>query len=311
VLAWTGTELAAAAGDEALVLTADGRWDHVATAPAGVLVGDTSTVWTGSSLLVWGGDSASFVDLEHGTWTVAPSLARRTQPAVVWADGVLLVWGGFPDEATGVMYRPATTAADRDPESTAVAGRRSQSESDAARDGVDDVLASLELSRRAELLTVVETDEGSWALARPPRGLSLGCEDQGTVCTAEYGELLLLGADQEVLRAFPMPGYPPSWIIITNTSVLVGHIGDGGLPDSTLIRIDRTTFDQDGIIFGDTYDDPDDLPSGWRLARPSERDALTGIVLVEAGNDEVATRAESWIGQVSVDVEAAISLLDG
>lgn len=113
VLAWTGSSLVAAAGREALTLTDDGqRWQRIATAPNGVGVGDTPAVWTGSQLLLWESDTASVIDPGRQTWATTPSgdSTRRTQPAVVWADGVLLAWGGFPDHATGVIVRPASSA---------------------------------------------------------------------------------------------------------------------------------------------------------------------------------------------------------
>jgi hypothetical protein len=111
VMAWTGNNLVAAAGRDALNLTEDGqRWERIATAPNGVGVGDTPAVWTGSQLLLWEGDTASVIDPGRRTWdtTRYGDTARRTQPAVVWADGVLLAWGGFPDHATGVIVRPTT-----------------------------------------------------------------------------------------------------------------------------------------------------------------------------------------------------------
>ncbi len=40
-----------------------------------------------------------------------------------------------------------------------------------------------------------------------------------------------------------MPGAPPSWIHLTPDEVLAGHIGDGGLPNSTLARIDQEAFE--------------------------------------------------------------------
>lgn len=106
-LAWTGDELLVAAGDEAFVVR-DGERTPVATAPAGVQVGDATGVWTGRALVLWRGDLASAIDPVAGTWEAIPSGAatHRVQPAVVWADGVVLGWGGFPDIGTGAMLRP-------------------------------------------------------------------------------------------------------------------------------------------------------------------------------------------------------------
>lgn len=107
VLASTGDALLIAAGSESFELLGQDRRD-IASAPAGVAVGDTPSVWTGAELLLWEGDTASAIDPVTRTWQSIPAggSSRRTQPAVVWADGVLLAWGGFPDHADGVMLRP-------------------------------------------------------------------------------------------------------------------------------------------------------------------------------------------------------------
>lgn len=110
VLASTGDGLLVAVGlDSFELLGGDSR--EIAVAPAGVAVGDTPSVWTGTELLLWEGDTASAIDPAARTWQSIPAgdSSRRTQPAVVWADGVLLAWGGFPDHAGGVMLRPPTS----------------------------------------------------------------------------------------------------------------------------------------------------------------------------------------------------------
>lgn len=121
VLASTGDALLVAAGSESFELQ-NGDRRQIAPAPAGVVVGDTSSVWTGTELLLWEGDTASAIDPAAATWHSIPAggSSRRTQPAVVWADGVLLAWGGFPDHADGVMLRPPSTAPSPDAGSTIV-----------------------------------------------------------------------------------------------------------------------------------------------------------------------------------------------
>ena len=56
-------------------------------------------------------------------------------------------------------------------------------------------------------------------------------------CSAEYGEVLLV-VDGSIVKAYPMPGAVPSWLHIADKYVCSGRVGDGGLPDSTLVRID-------------------------------------------------------------------------
>lgn len=112
VLAPTSDALLVAAGSESFeFLGRDSR--EIAVAPAGVAIGDTPSVWTGTELLLWEGDAASAIDPVARTWRSIPAgdSSRRTQPAVVWADGVLLAWGGFPDHADGVMLRPPASGA--------------------------------------------------------------------------------------------------------------------------------------------------------------------------------------------------------
>jgi hypothetical protein len=112
VLASTGEALLVAAGSESFELVGRNSRE-VAVAPAGVAVGDTPSVWTGTELVLWQGDTASAIDPVAGTWRSIPAggSPRRSQPAVVWADGVLLAWGGFPDHADGVMLRPPASRA--------------------------------------------------------------------------------------------------------------------------------------------------------------------------------------------------------
>lgn len=112
VLASTGDALLVAVGSKSFELLG-GDSTEVAVAPAGVAVGDTPSVWTGTELLLWEGDTVSAIDPAARTWQpiAAGDSAPRTQAGVVWADGVLLAWGGFPDHAGGVMLRPPTSRA--------------------------------------------------------------------------------------------------------------------------------------------------------------------------------------------------------
>lgn len=107
VLAWTGDALLVAAHSESFTVVGGDR-RAIAVAPDGVAVGDTPSVWNGTELVLWEGDTASAIDPDARTWRAIPAgdSSPRTQPALVWADGVLLAWGGFPDHAAGVMLRP-------------------------------------------------------------------------------------------------------------------------------------------------------------------------------------------------------------
>jgi hypothetical protein len=135
----------------------------------------------------------------------------------------------------------------------------SQSKADAKRDGVIAPLAALPLRIRSQVGRSITTPEGVWALSRPAAGISkytVGCRlgpDTGdypttTICTTEYGELLLLSADQtRILRAYPLPAVPPDYLVVTPEAVYCGRGGDpvmaeNVLPDSMVCRVDRKTF---------------------------------------------------------------------
>jgi len=129
----------------------------------------------------------------------------------------------------------------------------SQTSAEARRDGVVVVLAEFPFTERVEPLAEVPTDGGTWMLARPTRVVlqaagSDGCLDtdavdpEEAICVAEYGEVLLVDRAGRIVRAYPMPAAVPTWIAVVSGVVYAGRIGDGALPDSTLVRIDRRTL---------------------------------------------------------------------
>ncbi len=83
-----------------------------------------------------------------------------------------------------------------------------------------------------------------------------------------------------MLEAFPLAGFPPDWIHVTDTVAYAGSIGDGGLSDSAVIPIDTTTLTAETWIVPAPFDGAESWP---------------GIQL------------RSWSGDVRVDVDA----LDG
>lgn len=110
-LAWTGARLLAitqTAG--ARVAASDGgsgSWVGLAPWPADLPPLEMAE-WTGSHVLLWGGDRAVLVDPTTGTARSTPTGAGagRLYPALVWADGVLVVWGGWEQHADGLVLRP-------------------------------------------------------------------------------------------------------------------------------------------------------------------------------------------------------------
>jgi hypothetical protein len=81
---------------------ANGRWSAIAPFPLATRT-DETTLWTGSQLIVWGGDNGQRVfgdgaayDPDTDTWRVLPPapIAARTFAAVVWTGREMIVWGG-------------------------------------------------------------------------------------------------------------------------------------------------------------------------------------------------------------------------
>ena len=88
---------------------ADGRADHTA-------------VWTGSEMIIWGGDAGLFNNFNTGgrytpatnTW-VATSTSNapdgRDSHTAVWTGSAMIIWGGYDSGTnfnTGGKYNPGT-----------------------------------------------------------------------------------------------------------------------------------------------------------------------------------------------------------
>jgi len=78
-------------------------------------------VWTGSRLLIWGGEGVSrslgdgaAYDPVADAWTPMSSVgapSARSYAAAVWTGSALLIWGGrWPDHPDGALYDPKTDA---------------------------------------------------------------------------------------------------------------------------------------------------------------------------------------------------------
>src|SRR6185503_16667019 len=92
-----------------------------------------SAVWTGSEMIVWGGDNnlGKRYHPATDTWGTATSTVGapvRNNPCVVWTGAEMIVWSGFdgstqPD--TGVRYHAATDTWQDMTTANAPVGRRS------------------------------------------------------------------------------------------------------------------------------------------------------------------------------------------
>lgn len=98
------------------------RWRALPAAPIAART-STAAVWTGSRLLVWGGEGADHSRYADGAaydpatrrWTRIPAapLSGRAGAQAVWLDGSLVVWGGVESDegrpaADGARYDPTT-----------------------------------------------------------------------------------------------------------------------------------------------------------------------------------------------------------
>ena len=196
----------------------------------------------------------------------------------------------------------------------------SQSGEDALRDGVIPEIAELPFNRRVRIELEETSDEGVWMLTRLSRAVEdesmengcalgdpLGVYPIDVVCATEYGELLLVD-DGTISKAYPMPGAPPSWIHITDDSVYAGHVGDGGLPDSTLVRIDRDTQEATVVVIPAEVDGGTEWLPTWHIAPAGYSDTYDDAVHVNS--NDPGTPVSSWIGDFTVDLDAIDQIID-
>ena len=207
---------------------------------------------------------------------------RRAATALATVAGVVAVavaaiqFGPLPEPGVpDVVGVPPDDAVDApaEPDGEASEGQPSQSLEDATRDGVVPQVAELPFELRVtDAWPRVVTEEGVWVVSRLShdvseltRGCALGDPGPAAVygrdliCDVEYGEILLLDADEtRILRAFPFPGSPPQGLAVSDDAVYCTRQGDGALSHSMLCRIDRTTSALTVRLF---TPDPDELTS--------------------------------------------------
>jgi len=133
-----------------------------------------------------------------------------------------------------------------------------------------------------------------------------GADPDEAICAIEYGEILLIDADGRIVRAYPMPGAIPSWIYVDYDFVFAGRIGDGALPDSTLVRIDRTTMMATVVLIPAAVHPSHEWPSGWITSASDQAAAYEGLVGFEP--DMTGTEVDSWIGRSAlISTESTVS----
>ena len=144
--------------------------------------------------------------------------------------------------------------------------RPSQSPEDAARDQVVAGLAELPMAKRVGVRFYEATPEGVWVLnvTEIYETIPGPCDDTDPDCVygrefifgGSYAELLLMDSTgREILKAYPMPNIVPDWMYVDEGYVYTGRIGDGAVPQNSLIRVDRASRAMDALIFEDPEDE--------------------------------------------------------
>ena len=171
--------------------------------------------------------------------------------AVAFTTLAVACGSGQPASQAPATSPPATTA----PPATGP----SQPPADAKRDGVVAALANVPFAARVGVVAEVAAPEGVWVIARPTDAIAayadgsrLGPETgeypKDTISVKESGEVLLLSADRtRIVRAYPLPSVPATYLRLTDGAVYGGRPGDTtldeyALPDAMVFRIDRRTL---------------------------------------------------------------------
>lgn len=131
---WTGSEMIVWGGDDKTEMNfhplntggrynpVTGAWTPLPTDNAPSARAYHAAVWTGSEMIVWGGQGAGNAYLSSGgrynpvtnTWRPTSNIGNQTRaaPSAVWTGSDMIVWGGFQDgvgtPSTGWRYNPIT-----------------------------------------------------------------------------------------------------------------------------------------------------------------------------------------------------------
>lgn len=172
----------------------------------------------------------------------------------------------------------------------------SQSAAEADRDHVDPALAGRTLTDRGTPVRWFDAREGTWAILTSAPEVAPGS-----------GELVLVDSTGRVVRAWPLPGSPPAWIHVTPDAVYAGRVGDGGIPDSVVLRVDRSNLEGQARFLSAPPDGGTmpDLP-GWAEAATDAPWPVTTDP--DAVPDPSLTLVDSTIGLTAIDLAAVEAL---
>ena len=184
---------------------------------------------------------------------------RTMLPAVMAITAAVVAACGTGSTGTQPGARPTATqtqTATQDASPTTA----SQSPADARRDSVNADFAAIPFAARVSIKQAIVAPEGVWVISRPPAaaktyaesgcrfGPETGKYPTDTICSTDYGEVLLLDPSRtRILRAYPLPSVPATFLRMTSDAVWCGRQGDtklseSMLPDSMVCRIDRQTL---------------------------------------------------------------------
>ena len=210
------------------------------------------------------GDRALSIELGTGRRLSHPHpLAGLANPNAVWTGAELVVWGGqgTPTVDGGVVAARWTPPG---PSSTSAPS----AEGDAGPGDLESAIGALPLAERVDWEAIdrgvgdaVTTEEGVWVYTRPDAGAATPV---GT-----HGEILLLESrDGPILHSWFLPLQPAGFLAVGPDAVYCARPGDGGLPDSLVCRIDRTSLELRARVWPAEVVDDVYAERGWTVGSP-------------------------------------------
>ncbi len=138
-------------------------------------------------------------------------------------------------------------------------------------------IMALPFGERVAEVGRVEVDGQTWVLSElPPPTVQRFIEEgvAGPDLDPLGGELLLLEGSV-IVQAISMNAFPPSFVESDGRWVFAGRHGDGGYPDSAIVRVDVETGQVERIVFPfGTDPDPDPGPD-WSIGSPEQFELFT------------------------------------
>lgn len=215
-------------------------------------------------------------------------LAGYANANAVWTGTELVVWGGqrkgtVDGGAPGARWIPPTVieeeAMEVGPEPTPVDGEADGSDSgqaDAADGDVQDIanleeaLAALPLRQRfndQDVKSGIFTFDGTWVYSRPDVEAGNPLRDHGEI-------LLLDGFNGPIINSWVVPMGPPGTLVMGDDAVYCLRSGDGGLPDDIICRIDLETGEMTARVWPAEEVSSAYTDRGWTVEQPWFNDPL-------------------------------------